>query len=265
MGLPVQQPQQTPSPVEQLMPAMRHAECPICFEPLHKAAVGVFVDSSGRRVSPHFFNLEAAGEWLSSGNGACPITRLAVSAVKALPDLRRDPNGWFDAVDIDRDGRLSRREVIECLKAQLPVNNQALDAAAADPSHWMWKQWDSDGSGYIERGELLQPQGLAAYVQQAFHRSTQDMVPDIRRDKTAWYRFWDEDDSGSLEKDEVVRALLKTLGLTQDQSRVALMRSTIDAIWPIFDSDGSGSIERDEFLRSSDGLADTIIATMQSA
>ena len=84
-----------------------------------------------------------------------------------------------------------------------------------------------------------------------------------KRDKEAWYAYWDEDGSGSLEKEEVVRALLKTLKITADQARVQQMRSTVDAIWPIFDSDGSGSIERDEFLLPGDGLADMILATLQ--
>ena len=35
-------------------------------------------------------------------------------------------------------------------------------------------------------------------------------------DKDAWYEFWDEDNSGSLDKEEVVRALLKTLHMTHD-------------------------------------------------
>ena len=76
------------------------------------------------------------------------------------------------------------------------------------------------------------------------------------------YDYWDEDRSGSLEQEEVVRALLKTLQLTTDQERVAEMRSTVAAIWPIFDADGSGSIDRAEFLAPGDGLADTIVAQM---
>ena len=43
-------------------------------------------------------------------------------------------------------------------------------------------------------------------------------VPDMA-DKARWYEYWDEDGSGTLEKEEVVRALLKTLKLTQDQQR----------------------------------------------
>ena len=55
--------------------AIKHAECPICFEPLHAAPVGVFLDKQNRRVSRHFFNLAAAQEWLRGGNGFCPMTR----------------------------------------------------------------------------------------------------------------------------------------------------------------------------------------------
>ena len=123
------------------------AECPICFEPLCAAPVGVFLGPDGKRTSQHFFNLAAAREWLNSGTGQCPLTRKAIRQVLEVPDIRTDPEGWFRAVDVDGDNKLSRMEVIECLKAQLPVDVAALDAAALDPSHWMWQQWDSDGSG----------------------------------------------------------------------------------------------------------------------
>jgi len=239
------------------------AECPICFEPLCAAKVGVFKGPDGKRVSQHFFNLEAAREWLASGSGQCPMTRKRITSVLEVPDMRDDPEGWFSAVDINGDGKLSRLEVIECLKAQLDVDSASLDAAAADPDHWMWAQWDTDGSGFIERHELLSPQGLASYVRQAFERrSAEGAIPDIASNKEAWYRYWDADNSGALDREEVVRALLKTFRMTSEQERVTMMRNTIDAIWPIFDDDGSGSIERNEFLRPNEGLADTIIATL---
>jgi Ca2+-binding EF-hand superfamily protein len=240
------------------------AECPICFEPLCAAPVGVFLGTDGKRTSQHFFNLEAAREWLQSGTGMCPLTRKPIRSVLEVPDLRSDPEGWFKAVDMDGDQRLSRAEIVEALKAQLSVDMAALDAAAADPEHWMWQAWDTDGSGYVERAELLQPQGLVAYVRSAFERAQQDAeaIPDIMRDKDAWYRYWDEDNSNALDKEEVVRALLKTFRMTSDQAKVQQMRNTIDAIWPIFDDDNSGVIERDEFLKPNDGLADTIIATL---
>ena len=100
-------------------------------------------------------------------------------------------------------------------------------------------------------------------MRSAFERASSggEDIPDIMRDKEAWYRYWDEDNSNALDKEEVVRALLKTFRMTNDQQRV-LMRNTIDAIWGIFDDDESGVIEREEFLKPNDGLADTIIATL---
>jgi hypothetical protein len=42
--------------------ALQHAECPICFEPLCRGEIGVFLDATGQRVSKHFYNLAAARE-----------------------------------------------------------------------------------------------------------------------------------------------------------------------------------------------------------
>ena len=280
MGLPIEMERAAPPPpatfrrsstvsmrpIVEAMPRSQadlKAECPICFEALCNAPVGVFLGSDGKRVSQHFFNLAAAREWLASGTGMCPLTRKPIRSVLEVPDIRVDPDGWFSAVDIDGDQRLSRLEVVECLKAQLPVDAAALDAASTDPEHWMWQQWDLDGSGYIEKNELLSPQGLAAYVRQAFERAIEDEnIPDIATNRDGWFRYWDWDNSGELDKDEVIRALLKTFKMTADQDRVTQRRSTIEAVWPIFDDDMSGSIDRQEFLRANEGLADTIIATL---
>ena len=106
--------------------AEEHAECPICFEPLHSAPVGVFVDGQGHRVSQHMFNFDAAQNWARESE-LCPVTRRQFRGVLEVPALLTDPRDWFSVVDLDRDGRLSRREVIEVLKAQLPLDITMLD------------------------------------------------------------------------------------------------------------------------------------------
>ena len=268
MGLPVGAAAPPPAPAQRPPPpeapavqsvALQHAECPICFEPLCRGELGVFLDASGQRVSRHFYNLGAARELLASGNTTCPLTRKPIASVRRVPDIRSDPDAWFGTVDVDGDGQLSHAEVVEALKATLPVDPYAFDRAAAEPG-W-WAQYDQDGSGYIEKHELP---GLAASVraQMPGRRASSVAIPEIRTDRQAWFSYWDEDESGSLDKEEVVRALLKTLRCTSDPARVAQMRSTVDAIWCLFDDDGNGTIERAEFLKSGDGLADTIIATM---
>lgn len=255
-------------------PARQFAECPISFEPLHTAPVGFFVAEAGffgskRRVSQHYFNLNAAREWLATGNGRCPLTRKPIASVVEVPSIRHDPNAWFDAVDVDHNNRLTRHETIEALKAQFPVDVASLDAAITNPDHWMWERWDVNRDGTITRDELLAPNGLVASVPELFApRSTAPNGSDTPpiSDKAAWFDFWDSpltggNSSGTLEKEEVVRALLKTLGTTGDANAVMAMRSTVLSVWGIFDMDGSGSVERGEFL-ARDGLADTIIATL---
>lgn len=247
--------------------AQRFAECPISFCALYEARVGYFVDRSGRRVSNHYFNFDAASTWLSSGNGTCPLTRQPIASVVAVPNLQADPNGWFRAVDVDGNGKLSRAEAIEAIKAQFPVDVAALDAALVDQRHWLWEQWDINRDGFLTRDELLAPQGLVHSVRELFAPAgaSGGAAPPIA-DKARWFDFWDSpatggDGSGTLEREEVVRALLKTLGTTGDANAVMAMRGTVDAVWGIFDMDGSGSIDRREFL-APDGLADTIIATL---
>ncbi len=243
--------------------ALRHAECPICFEPLHEAPVAVFTHDN-KRVSPHYFNLAAAREWLRAGNGQCPLTRQRVTAVVEVPDIRKEPLEWWKVVDLNGDGRLSRLEAINALKAQLPIDNEQLDAAAEDPHHEMWTTLDTNRSGFLERGELA---ALVEYCERHLggrsSRNSRGPPPDMRTDREGWYQYWDEDRSGVLHREEVARALLKTLGLTSDQVRVREMRETLGAVWGIFDTDGSGSIDKAEFLRA-DGLADTILATLEA-
>ena len=76
-------------------------------------------------------------------------------------------------------------------------------------------------AGTLERHELLQqPHGLVASVRTLFPPpGSHGPIPEMRTDKSAWYDFFDEDRSGSLEQEEVVRALIKTLGLSTDQVR----------------------------------------------
>jgi len=242
--------------------AEQHAECPICFEPLHSAPAGVFVDASGKRVSQHMFNLDSARRW-AVDNTNCPVTRKPFASVLEVPDLLTNPQEWFKVVDIDGDGKLSRKEVIEVLKAQLPVDQAILDAVADDPHSELWTRWDPDGSGFIDPEEMLSESGLIHYVREVFAATGAGAaIPSIRSSKEAWFQYWDEDNSLSLEKEELVRALVHTFELGQHYDRLQAMRETIDMMWPMFDTDGSGSIEMDEFVAEPDGLANTIIANL---
>ena len=69
------------------------------------------------------------------------------------------------------------------------------------------------------------------------------------------------DGSGSLEKEEIVRGLIKTFNLSSSFSKINELREILDNVWSIFDTDGSGSIELNEFLQR-DGLGETLVASL---
>jgi hypothetical protein len=83
-------------------------------------------------------------------------------------------------------------------------------------------------------------------------------IPDIRSDPRAWFRFFDVNRSGHLERNEVIQAFLRTFGATCD---AAVLTSVVTELWPIFDHDGSGTITEVEFV-ARDGLCETIVAQL---
>ena len=62
----------------------------------------------------------------------------------------------------------------------------------------------------------------------------------------------------------MVRALIKTYRLSTDLGQVRAMRDLVAAVWGLFadDEGASARISREAFLRPRDGLADTIIASL---
>lgn len=241
--------------------AVEHAECPICFDAMCSQPSGVLT-KSGRRCCVHFFHKRCITDVLNAHpcNATCPMCRLAFDSVLEVPSIEKDPKRWFQCVDLNGDHKLSRQEVTEVFRAQLPCDMEQLEEQMPQ----LFRRFDHDGDGYITEQEIMAPGvGLLAYIMQNYPRGNlQIAIPDIRRDKQAWFRFFDEDKSGTLEKEEVVRALVKSFRMSEDLQRVHMMREIVNAIWPIFDHDGSGTIEMHEFSLPRDGLADSVIASM---
>lgn len=57
------------------------------------------------------------------------------------------------AIDIDGDGSLDRSEILEGLKAALPLDLAALEEAVE--SGVIWSKWDPDGDGHVDLHEFL--------------------------------------------------------------------------------------------------------------
>ena len=85
--------------------------------------------------------------------------------------------------------------------------------------------------------------GLVAFVRSAFALDTSpdQGAPSLRTNPLDWFDYFDEDHGGSLDKDEGVRAIIKTFNLVGDQAQITQTREMMDAVWCIFDDDGSGA------------------------
>ena len=245
--------------------AETYGECAVCFDPLCAQRTAVLTQEHGRgmrkertRSCAHFFHLACANE-LRVHHAKCPICRAPFNGVLPVPSPGEDPDGWFAAVDVDGDGRLSPSEVLEALRAQIRCDWHAIERQLPK----LWRRWDINGDGYVEKNELVSRGGLIEYVTKHFpkreHRE-RPPPPSIARAPNELFEYWDEDGSGELEKEEVVRALVKTFGLGADMPSLRNIRQIVDAVWCVFDPDGSGAVDRREFLMR-DGLADTIVAS----
>eukprot|EP00050_Salpingoeca_kvevrii_P017588 m.66429 g.66429 ORF g.66429 m.66429 type:complete len:319 (+) comp7623_c0_seq3:120-1076(+) len=249
-------------------PPQHPDECCLCFDSLCSEPCAVFVKeqaSSGffsrsrgpARVCRHYLHKRCAEEILRTSDQRCPTCRAQFTGVLAVPRLLDDPNAWFAAVDTDGNGTLSRQEVIDALRAQLPVDFQRLEQDLVANS---WTRWDPNNDGQLTKEELFGPGGLVQWMQTKFPRGERPPPPHISN-KHAWFDYWDEDSSASIDQEELTRALIKTFNLSSSLSQVNSMRDTVRNVWCIFDDDGNGTIERSEFL-APHGLADTIIATL---
>jgi hypothetical protein len=254
-----------PSGSPRLHVSEENAECAVCFDPLCAAPAAVFVRQSRssrrrRRTCSHFFHLTCAKD-VAEHHRSCPVCRAPFQGVLPVPNPRDDPDAWFAAVDADGDGKLSPSEVVEVLRAQLPCDWRAIERQIVDDG--AFRRWDPDGDGFIERWEMVRPGGLLDFVRRNFPRdaSPRPPPPSLAAAPDRWFRHWDEDGDGTLDKDEVTRALVKTFQLRDDLRQVREIRGVVDAVWSLFDADGDGRVDRNEFL-ARDGLAETIVASV---
>lgn len=236
--------------------AQQNQECCVCFEELTSKPVVHFCKADGTRACLHSVHKDCCSDLRPL---ACKICNASFHQFSDVPQLENDPRAWFDHMDGDQDGSVTYDEIVEGLKSQVRLDWFRIEADVDR----LWRQWDKNNNGTIDFAEFSDPNtGVVKYLHVYYPSRPRPPPPSIKTDKVGWFQYYDEDGTGNLSKDEVIRALIQTFRLYHID-RNAVM-NTVDMIWPIFDSDGSNQIDMREFV-STDNLADTIIAQLYVA
>ena len=242
--------------------AQDHCECAVCFDELYKRTQGVLLDDAGRRLCKHVVHLNCLKDLPSynDNHGAplCPLCRRESAGVTELPSIFEDARRWFDLVDLDRNGQVAAEDVLATLKAQLPVDEEAIDA------QWdsLWAHFDHNSSGTLAYDDVAAPErGLVAFLERAglnkvIPKSPRAPPPKLESDPGAWFDYWDEDGVGALEEGEVLRALVHSLDLRGDRGQVRGTADLVRACLAACDIDSR--VTREDFVREN-GLA-TVVA-----
>jgi len=234
------------------------AECAICYAHLCKGRVAVLRDAQGERSCRHFFHASCLEKLAQSGvQCICPLCRTPFTESLPVPSPEEDPEAWFKAADASRRGKLTRQEVTEALRAVLPVDGDALERHF----DFLWASWDKTGSGDISLDEFLSPDGgllswVVATTKEVQKRG--EYPPDVALDREGWFRYWDTTRSGNLDREEVMRALLKTFR----EADVIQLRAVVGALWEDFAGPDTTSVSFEDFTRPGAGFLDMVMANM---
>ncbi len=194
-------------------------------------------------------------------SATCPICRVPVYGVVNVPSCSTNPNLWFDMVDIDNDGKVSPTDLVTILRAQFLVDWRTIEKKLTGE---IWPKYDVNNEGFISRDELLKPDGLLDYLLKTFETPKRRFrnCPNLEMQPKKWFEYWDEDHSGTLDSEELIRALVKTFNLNAELRCLRAMAESVRAVWGAFDQDDKGEISLDEFI-APEGLAQSIVATMR--
>lgn len=254
--------------------ASEYNECALCFFQLHLVPAAILRYQSKRSCEHYLHSIcaEAYKTRLEKRNErlCCPICYKRFTEVKTLPDLLRDPRLWFQLCDTDLTGSLDRKEVLEGLLAVLPVDRVRLEKSINDS----WSNWDASGDGSIELQEFIDPNtGLKAFLVKNYNifrklessdrNSTEnELVPSLDAEPRKWFDYWDYNRSGTLERIEVARALIKTFCVTTWGDPIIHRANDIAeltfAIWNVLGYSSRAKLTFEEFMKPY-GLADQVI------
>mmetsp|Transcript_133806 Transcript_133806/g.303501 ORF Transcript_133806/g.303501 Transcript_133806/m.303501 type:complete len:411 (+) Transcript_133806:39-1271(+) len=245
--------------------ADQHFECPTCFFDLYKFPAGV-MRKGRRRVCDHYIHVQCAEYLKKNKETRCPACGVPFNTIKKMPDLIKDGREWFTVVDADCSGNLTQEEIEAGMGAVLPMDRVKLRKAI----DMNWADWDPDGDGTIDLNEFLRDgKGLREFILRNLSALSKDNmvarpqdVPQLDSHPLEWFEFWDQDGSGTLEKMEIIRAMIKSFCVNTNGEPLVKpahdMRKIAALIWHDMGYHEFDSLSFTEFHRPH-GFADTIV------
>ncbi len=253
----------SPTPCSAALKAWDNRECAYCYESLTKKQTAQLLDKAGEIVCCHLYHVECLHQAMvvtvppvssSSFPYTCLVCSKGFESIKVIPDLKKDPLAWFQYFDTNGDGSVSYQELIDGLKGQIDLDFHQIEADVDS----LFPQWDKDKNGVISYEEFIdEVNGVLSYLICRFPLGPKPEPPSLEEDIYEWFAYWDDDESDSLDKSEITRALIKTFRIYNiDRSTIAQI---VEKVWPVFDLDDSGVIEIDEFT-ATDNLGEALLA-----
>ena len=136
------------------------------------------------------------------------------------PKLYRTEQAVFNYLDVNRDGTISKTELVNLLKEDLPIEEAEMY------SDLIMDHVDSDKNGSIDYTEFLRA-------------SISEKKICTRENILNAFRFFDEDGSGSIEYKELKKAL--------SDGDIIITEDLIEQLMNQIDSNGDGKIDLEEF------------------
>jgi len=232
------------------------AECPVCFSALYTSPVALTKD--GRRVCTHILCLACTR---ALANPICPVCRAAFEhPPRSLPDPREDPGGWFNFFDETGSGHIEKSILEQVLPAVVPIDQNKFGEALSSA---LWDEWSPHGEDSISRSDFCAEAGLLRWLAEHLAEAQQDNMrgepPSLAHDREGWFQHWAQASASEMEKDEVLRAVLKSVKASSLEARaVAHSREWIERCWLAWDRDGNGKISLEEFCEDG-GFADMML------
>eukprot|EP00439_Symbiodinium_sp_Y106_P084796 s126_g26.t1 len=187
-------------------------------------------------ICAHFFCFDCASQQYMKQQQAqaneyfCPTCRATAHEVMPMPDIAVNPRLWFQFLDVNRSGQIDQNMTVQALEAMLPIDTERLHEFIAGG----WAAW---AKGHVTENDFFSKGGLLEWIRAHQHdlanTAKRGAAPSLPADDLQdWFRHWDVEHRGTLDKGQVLRALCeasKTSSL--ETRRIQELKEGITKVW----------------------------------